>query len=236
MTDLGPIEAVLAHPDEDWPRLVFADWCDEQGQCERGEFIRVQCRLAELGECRQDFSLGLSCCCPYCNAGGFTLRRREQELLDEWWAKWTHQAFDNLAPDVGVATGDPSWDVHIYLYSAKPRQEEIGDFHCTYRRGFVAVVTCTAADWLAHGDAITACQPVEKVRFSVMPTDDELIAMDAAVRAYRDGRPSVWTMRRWPRVKTWVLPPQPSFTSNDVYQMIAEIADNYERSGSPPQS
>jgi uncharacterized protein (TIGR02996 family) len=39
--------AILATPDDDTPRLVFADWLDEHGDPARAEFIRVQCRLAE---------------------------------------------------------------------------------------------------------------------------------------------------------------------------------------------
>jgi uncharacterized protein (TIGR02996 family) len=41
---------VVAHPDDDTPRLVCADWLDEHGQAARAEFIRVQCRLAALPE------------------------------------------------------------------------------------------------------------------------------------------------------------------------------------------
>jgi uncharacterized protein (TIGR02996 family) len=33
--------AVCEHPDEDAPRLVFADWLEEHGEAERAEFIRV---------------------------------------------------------------------------------------------------------------------------------------------------------------------------------------------------
>lgn len=36
------LKAVLADPDEDTPRLVYADWLQENGQAERAEFIRVQ--------------------------------------------------------------------------------------------------------------------------------------------------------------------------------------------------
>lgn len=44
----GPalLAAVLAHPDDDTPRLVYADWLQENGQLERAEFIRVQIELA----------------------------------------------------------------------------------------------------------------------------------------------------------------------------------------------
>jgi len=41
---------ILAHPDDDAPRLIFADWLDEHGDPDRADFIRVQCRLAGLDE------------------------------------------------------------------------------------------------------------------------------------------------------------------------------------------
>jgi uncharacterized protein (TIGR02996 family) len=42
------LAAIIAHPDEDTPRLVYADWLQEHGNPDRAEFIRVQCRLAAL--------------------------------------------------------------------------------------------------------------------------------------------------------------------------------------------
>jgi len=43
------LRAVLADPGDDAPRLIYADWLDEQGDCDRAEFIRVQCALAPMG-------------------------------------------------------------------------------------------------------------------------------------------------------------------------------------------
>lgn len=40
------IAAIIANPDEDTPRLVYADWLEEHGDAGRGEFIRLQCRNA----------------------------------------------------------------------------------------------------------------------------------------------------------------------------------------------
>ena len=40
--------AILAHPDEDTPRLAYADHIEEFGDPARAEFIRVQCQLANL--------------------------------------------------------------------------------------------------------------------------------------------------------------------------------------------
>ena len=60
------------NPDDDTPRLVFADWLDENGDEARGEFIRVQCEL------------------PSCEHGSrrLHLSRREQDLLNECQDVW----------------------------------------------------------------------------------------------------------------------------------------------------
>jgi uncharacterized protein (TIGR02996 family) len=42
------MQAIRENPDDDTPRLVYADWLDEHGQPERAEFIRVQCEAAIL--------------------------------------------------------------------------------------------------------------------------------------------------------------------------------------------
>src|SRR5687767_4608593 len=36
------LQAILDDPDDDAVRLVFADWCEENGQAERAEFVRLQ--------------------------------------------------------------------------------------------------------------------------------------------------------------------------------------------------
>jgi uncharacterized protein (TIGR02996 family) len=57
--------AVVASPDDDLPRLVYADWLEEHGDADRAEFIRVQCRLARSSPADADY---------------FELREREIEL------------------------------------------------------------------------------------------------------------------------------------------------------------
>jgi uncharacterized protein (TIGR02996 family) len=37
------LAAIAARPDDDLPRLIFADWLDERGETDRAEFIRLQC-------------------------------------------------------------------------------------------------------------------------------------------------------------------------------------------------
>lgn len=42
------LAAIAAHPAEDTPRLVYADWLDENDRPLRAEFIRLQCRIKRL--------------------------------------------------------------------------------------------------------------------------------------------------------------------------------------------
>lgn len=41
------LRAIAETPDDDTPRLVFADWLDENGRRERAEFIRVEVEIAQ---------------------------------------------------------------------------------------------------------------------------------------------------------------------------------------------
>ncbi len=67
------LEFILAHPDDDAPRLVFADWLEEHGEDARAEFIRVQIERARL---------------PVWDAQQVRLRLREKELLKQHGQKW----------------------------------------------------------------------------------------------------------------------------------------------------
>jgi uncharacterized protein (TIGR02996 family) len=64
---------IIAYPNDDAPRLVFADWLTDQGDEERAEFIRVQCERASLAaeDPRQE-----------------SLARREQTLLKRNGTRW----------------------------------------------------------------------------------------------------------------------------------------------------
>jgi uncharacterized protein (TIGR02996 family) len=46
MTDEAALlAAITAHPDEDTPRLMYADWLEEHDQPDRAEFIRLRCAV-----------------------------------------------------------------------------------------------------------------------------------------------------------------------------------------------
>src|SRR6266511_2319846 len=74
------LQAVLDEPDDEAPRLIYADWLQERGD-PRGEFIQVQCQLARLraGDPRR-----------------VALEVEEQELFDEYGAEWLHAVHPSL--------------------------------------------------------------------------------------------------------------------------------------------
>lgn len=84
------LRAIAGSPDDDTPRLVFADWLEENGDSTRAEFIRIQIELARtapppgstLDSCLSD------------------LRDREQVLLRENWHDWTAPLRDKLAESI----------------------------------------------------------------------------------------------------------------------------------------
>jgi uncharacterized protein (TIGR02996 family) len=124
----GFLRAICTTPDDDTPRLVYADWLDEHGEHERAEFIRVQFKLLEVPECTRPNKYGkITCRCPEC-----VLVIRWMELLGPHTTPGEY------------GRNDWEWFAKGLTWAAP--------YICT--RGFVSEVTCTAADWLAHADRI----------------------------------------------------------------------------------
>jgi uncharacterized protein (TIGR02996 family) len=67
------LRAIIDNPDDDLPRLVYADWLDEHGDPQRAELIRVQCELAALSG--DENGLG-------------PLGTRERRLLQAHFERW----------------------------------------------------------------------------------------------------------------------------------------------------
>jgi uncharacterized protein (TIGR02996 family) len=130
MTDRDSLlAAIREHPEEDTPRLVYADWLDEHGEAERAGFIRAQCELARTPDCpfprarstggpprsphiRHVIEVGAKkepCgFCPVC-----VLRKREQEAWerhhDVWFPKPVEPSIVCLRHDSNVVV--PSFAV-----------------------------------------------------------------------------------------------------------------------------
>lgn len=138
MTPAELLAPILANPDDDGPRLIFADWLEESGDGARAEFIRVQIELAKLPPqgCSRHDAFWHGCGgCQRTNA----LRRRERELFEanrKQWLRWLMADFPGVCED--------------------------SEFH----RGFVETIQCGFADWLSHHAEILKATPLRLVRFS----------------------------------------------------------------------
>src|SRR3954464_7715872 len=72
----GFLQDILANPDDDAPRLIYADWLEEDGGAEgrdRAAFIRLQCERARL---------------PEGDPKAARLKTRERKLLKPHAAAW----------------------------------------------------------------------------------------------------------------------------------------------------
>lgn len=146
MTDRQAFMAsIIADPLNDAPRLVFADFLEENGEPERAELIRLQIELAGIDVRPMDPVI-------YRSGKINALRRRESELY----------------------TGDGSYGpfTNAWRWLDEPRNRD-GSFWypngADWSRGFVEVVVCSWQDWLAHHATITAATPLRRVRLTSRP-------------------------------------------------------------------
>lgn len=143
-TEQALLATAIADPDNDLPRLVLADWWDENGQPERAEFCRLQIELARMRaggcpNCCYGLSDEMFLVCDTCRPKYLELLRREWEIQcghSAWWSDY--------------GPGDRFTVIE-------------------WRRGFVHSLACPAADWLACGDEVLKRHPVRKVRLRTAP-------------------------------------------------------------------
>jgi uncharacterized protein (TIGR02996 family) len=76
------LRAIIENPDDDCFRLRYADWLEDNGQANRADFIRVQCRLARL---------------PENDPQRKEMEAREQVLLEEHEREWLQPFGEEVA-------------------------------------------------------------------------------------------------------------------------------------------
>lgn len=159
---------IIANPEDDTPRLIFADWLDDNGEPERAEFIRVQCAI---------WTVETTCGCGG-KSGGHkqTGGQHTNGGCAAMELRWPNpdgpprariRAVDLL--EKMVQRYDRNSRMPAKYVWAGPAVEELayGDTErWEYRRGFVAEIRCTEAAWLFRGPAIVREQPIEVVRLT----------------------------------------------------------------------
>jgi len=207
------LATVIAHPDDDAPRLVFADWCEEQGDTLRAELIRVQVALARVGpeperKCRCDVEEDRACdnCLErtaWLNRAA-PFRRREDDLL-------RHRSAAELGlPAFRCAVG----------WRDTSRGGELDLPFLYLRRGFGEHLTVSWEVFAEVADELLRCHPVTtvhlldgpKIQYEHAPGQVyyRLAGFPARVRQ-GDG---TWTLpdaavpllrAAWPSVREWEL-------------------------------
>jgi len=185
----GFLSAILAAPDDDTPRLVLADWIDEQGEAARAEFIRLQIRIAALEE-----FCGCGRCVKRRGGGQHTngpcavdqerdtlpdgrsrqafLRMRERELFRDSGPKWW-----NDLPGAYRATVEASLSI-----------ETACGVKYAVRRGFVEAIVCSWPDCRDRLDAIRRAQPVTRVTLTSDPEVEQVAQRESSTVIRLAGR------------------------------------------------
>lgn len=152
------LRTILDDPDEDAPRLVYADWCDENGEPELAEFIRVQVELAGLERVLEEKSAADLTRFPLENRLS-ALRRRERGLLAGHGFAWLAVAFGGRSCEV-VVPGTPKEQGEVRLGW---KGDNLPPFEVEFCRGFVGAITLPTQAFLDHAAALFAAQPVTRV-------------------------------------------------------------------------
>lgn len=145
------LQAIGADPDDDGPRLLFADFLDEKGDpasVARAEFIRVQCALNSLAEG---------------DPATTAISDREKMLLEANWRTWIRPACQALGEPLptgpvrqpttrperySIRWLDPSYRQSHFIEQAWSDGGDIPYFHsCQFRRGFIAHVALVAKEY-----------------------------------------------------------------------------------------
>lgn len=107
------LTAILAAPDEDTPRLMFADWLQENDETERAEFIRLQCRFEQIA--------------PR-SAEGKRLAKREKELQVALFGHLDALAFQSITLRRGFVGSITSGFLHFRDVADQLRLEDAPTF------------------------------------------------------------------------------------------------------------
>ncbi len=203
MTDeLFMLAAVLASPDDDTPRLLYADWLDDHDEAPHAEFIRTQCALAKM-EKKAPSSFKNS-------EEAHNLRRRERDLLRKHGNGWVPKP---------LRVVEYEWSGTIYRQKERDGMyvsEILALQYCAFYRGFVESVRLSSTAWFEHDDALLTVTPIQYVEFTDWPKidrfDDTAKFVDRKMKVVFVGdidNSEVMKrclMHEWPSIKQWSVP------------------------------
>lgn len=157
------LDAIIAEPEDDALRLIYADWLTDHGEPERAELIRVQIELEHTPEWitvgDNDGMLGgKRMICQIRNERYEYLTERMRALA----IRGLGLAFCNLPP---VASGK--------IVQCVYREGNVDNF-TIWKRGFIRSMRTSWEFWTARADKICQHHPIEEVELLTMPKMNRL--------------------------------------------------------------
>lgn len=155
------LQAILASPEDDLPRLALADLLEETGDGDRAEFIRMQIELAHIDaiehDCGPKGEWETTCAACGAHAYGQSLENMALALLLRHSLEW-------LSPS--PLPGPPFYDLwpikHGWATTSGPGTEHT---RCLvqFQRGLVARIELPIRAFMEHAGAIFKAAPIEEV-------------------------------------------------------------------------
>jgi uncharacterized protein (TIGR02996 family) len=141
---------IIEHPENDTPRLIYADWLEENGQADRGQLIRLQCRYVNLYQHyinHHDAKVGN---CEECN---------ESHRVSELLTSYPYAA--RIGEPMACADDCP---LNLFPNMQKELSQKRVSVYWTWQRGFILDFRCTWLDWINYGPVLASWHPIESVR------------------------------------------------------------------------
>ena len=203
VTEADFLRAILAEPEDDTHRLVYADWLDEHAaavpcaRCIDGLYLgdtstdqptdAIPCsRCSGTGRVPDGRAARAEFVRAQCELAALDPVVRKHAHGAAWWEVSCtgcnrYDALRRRERELLKAHGAPwlpdTLPGAARFLSGSPGFRVFGgasDVDLLFRRGFVEEVTGSAGDWLAHGDAIRAAAPVTRCRFTSLSPRDRI--------------------------------------------------------------
>jgi|SRR6185503_1468534 len=139
------LTAILSDPEDDMPRMKYADWCEENGDGERAAFIRVQMELARLRPFSGPTGTPGQIWVRAMNQNEVDMDDLQRQLLAKNVRHWLPSELIKSWPDLlvvgnGTVVKKASWSYREFI---------------RFGRGFANECGMSCADWQAHADKLT---------------------------------------------------------------------------------
>lgn len=163
MTDREALlAAIRARPEEDTPRLAYADLVQEGGNESHATYIREAIEYDQWYDPHEQAPRAIDA------------RMRLAALMSQWFPEhWPIPPLLSIAPKDRYLFLKDSLGAVVHGSPEKPGHR------ATFSRGFCLLLVVRAQEWDQYGDVILSHHPVEDVIFTSWPSTDVSDVMDA---------------------------------------------------------